>query len=328
MSRSQQAVESWLKGRVEKWRRLDKLLQHPRDKRIDSPQQAHELVDLARSAAFDLSLAREMLPNSHISQYLESLSVKAHDLIYRSPQSYWREIQQVFSDSAPRSFQRLKQTIFSICSLFIVAGILGWILIDTNPELASLFASDDMIRTVQQGELWTDGLLNIIPSSILSISIIANNVMVTFFAFALGAFYGLGTLYIITLNGLMLGGIFAFVARYNLAGRLFEFVIAHGVVELSVICLAGAAGARLGEALIRPGNRPRRIAFQKEVAQAGHLLVVGIPFLIGAGIIEGYISPNEQISFAAKAAVGLSYGVLFWMTISGMFSRSQTKATP
>ena len=127
----------------------------------------------------------------------------------------------------------------------------------TYPELASLFASEDMINDASRGELWTDNLLNVVPSSMLVISILSNNVAVSLFAMCLGVFYGLGTIYIISMNGLMLGGIFAMTAQYNLATRLFEFVVAHGIVELSVICVAGAIGVSLGTSIARPGNQTR-----------------------------------------------------------------------
>ena len=88
-----------------------------------------------------------------------------------------------------------------------------------------------MIDKVQGGVLWTDNLLNIMPSALLSVSIFTNNIVVTLTAVSLGVLYGLGTIYIMGLNGLMLGGIFAFTAQYGMAGRLFEFVTSHGFVD-------------------------------------------------------------------------------------------------
>ena len=94
-----------------------------------------------------------------------------------------------------------------------------------------------MINGVERGRLWTDGLLNVAPSSLLSVGILSNNIAVSLLAFCVGVLFGLGTFYIIAMNGLMLGGIFAFTHQHGLADELFRFVIAHGVVELSVICL-------------------------------------------------------------------------------------------
>src|SRR5262245_65263248 len=129
-----------------------------------------------------------------------------------------------------------------------------------------MFADPKLIATVERGELWTDGLLNVTPSAVLSVSILTNNIVVSFFAFCSGVIFGLGTFYLVGLNGLSLGAIFAFTGQHGLAGRLFDFVVAHGCVELSCICIAGAAGAYIGEALIRPGGLTRSEAFRIAVA--------------------------------------------------------------
>ena len=183
-------------------------------------------------------------------------------------------------------------------------------LISSFPELASLFASETMISQVQAGELWTDDILNIMPSSVVSWTIFTNNASVTLFAFALGTFFGLGTLYIIALNGLMLGGIFAFTNHYNMAGRLFEFVVAHGIVEISVKCPAGAAGTLLGEAIFRPGMQSRKAAFRHAAKQGTRLMFAFIPLLLICGLIEGYISPNANYSLPLRVFVGVSWALL------------------
>jgi uncharacterized membrane protein SpoIIM required for sporulation len=187
--------------------------------------------------------------------------------VFRRPSHLEAQLVELFRDEVPRVFRDLRPTILITVALFLGMGLLGWLLVSSNPELASLIASEEMIEQVQRGELWTDDILNIIPSSVLSFRLMANNIMVSLFAFALGALYGLGTIYIISLNGFMLGGIFAFTANYDLAGRLFSFVIAHGVVELSVICLAGAAGIQLGHALVHPGLKTRMAAFRARRAR-------------------------------------------------------------
>ncbi len=81
----------------------------------------------------------------------------------------------------------------------------GYALVHRYPELIALFASPELIATVERGQLWTEGLLNIVPSSILSVQILTNNIVVSLFAYCAGFLFGLGTLYILGLNGLMLG---------------------------------------------------------------------------------------------------------------------------
>ena len=323
--REEQTLVHWLRRRVPDWQRLGELLGRQRDGADESHADVVELVDRFRSLGRDLSLARALLPGSSLCRELENLFLQAHEAVFRRPSRLRAELVELFRDEVPRVFHDLRATIWITVALFLGTGVLGWLLVSFNPELASLFASEKMIEEVQQGKLWTDGILNIVPSSVVSVQIMANNIMVSLFAFVLWALYGLGTIYIIALNGFMLGGIFAFTAKYDLAGRLFNFVIAHGVVELSVICLAGAAGIQLGNALVHPGLKTRMAAFRDEVKRAGTLLPVVVVFLVGAGIIEGYISPDDGYPLVVRVVVGVSYGLLLWMVLSGRIWRRRAR---
>ena len=313
---------AWLQSRSGGWVALNKLLKQSRGKRDNDPGRVRTLLKEFRGLATDLSLSRQTLGPGGITRQLEALYSQTHELIYQKSHNLIQDLITVYRDEIPALvMKKMRLTILTTFSLFIGTGIAGWLLVQYNPELASLFASERMINQVQAGKLWTDDLLNLVPSSVLSIQIMTNNIIVSLGAFVLGAFYGIGTLYIISLNGLMLGSIFAFTAHHGLAERLFTFVFAHGVVELSIICLAGAAGVHLGEALIRPGNRSRGEAFHIAVSQAGKLLFVAVPFLIGAGFIEGYVSPNDLFTMQARMLIGIVYGILLWSVLSGSIWR-------
>lgn len=318
---SQQGLKSWLQTRSGHWHRLNELLSVQKDKRTQPLNEVLDIVQESRALARDVSLAREVLPNSQTTRSLEALFARSDDVIYRKPQAFWAELKKLLVVDVPQVMRDLKNVFFATTGLFILSALAGWLLVWHYPEMVSLFASTTMVDQVQSGKLWTDDLLNVMPSSMLSLSIMTNNIVVSIFAFVLGAFYGIGTLYIIGMNGFMLGSIFAFTAHHDMDGRLFNFVVAHGVVELTVICLAGAAGIRLGEAIIRPGDRSRRAAFQAAVQQAGKLLVVVALFLVGAGMIEGYVSPNDAYPLASRVVIGVSYGILLWTVLTGAIWR-------
>lgn len=324
--RSRHAIEGWLNARSSRWQALEKELEGQVDRRTGQVSELMDLVQGLRGTARDLSLAREVMPDNRITAYLEQLYVRIHEIVYRPARNPWQDLKKAWIEDAPRILREMRVSVLATTALFLAMLLIGWLLVAEHPELAALLASPETIDRTQQGELWTDDLLNIIPSSVLALAIIANNLTVTLFAFALGAFFGLGTLYIIALNGLMIGGIFAFTGHYGLDGRLFDFVVAHGVVELSVICLAGAAGVELGEALMRPGPRTRVAAFQSAVARAGTLLLVALPFLVGAGLIEGYVSPDPAFSRTERVLIGIGYGLVFWLTLSGLLFRGSRRS--
>lgn len=281
----------------------------------------HAYPEIAR----DVAIARRVAPNGPLTKFLEGAHRELHRSLFRSPERVRHTVRALFERGAAAAAYELRWHIVVVTALFFVAAAAGFGLVTSYPELASLFASEAMIEQVSQGRLWTDDLLNVFPSSLLAVQIFTNNIVVSLFAVCLGVLYGLGTIYIIGMNGMMLGSIFAFTAQYGMAGRLFEFVAAHGFVELSVIFIAGAAGALIGEALARPGQLTRGAAFQKAVARAARLMVVCLTFLVGAGIIEGYVSPDARFSLAARLAVGLGYFALFIAVLSGAVERRRLR---
>ncbi len=311
------SLQHWLEQRAPQWQTLARLIAVMKGKAAHKADSVRDVVGGYRRIARDLSMARRVVPNTRISRSLEVLYQDAHDVLHRPPGAFLPPIIQLYTQEVPAAMRQLAPYLLWVTVLFLLSGLAGWLLISTYPELAGLIASESMINTVQRGELWTDGLLNIAPSSILSLDIFANNITVSIVAFSVGVFYGLGTLYIIGLNGFMVGGIFAFTAKYDLAGRLFEFVVAHGITELSIICVAGALGMRLGEALVRPGEKTRSEAFSEAASQASKLFAVIGPFLFGCAIIEGYISPDPYYPLISRLIMGLSFFIIFVLALNG-----------
>jgi uncharacterized membrane protein SpoIIM required for sporulation len=318
---SGKAVQSWLQKRRQHWLALEQKLRDPRDKKSDEPLPALHLAEEFRGLLRDLSLARTVMPENRITLYLQTLATKTHEVIFRPPHNLVKRIKIIFRQEVPAIIAQTRSSILAATYLFITSVLLGWFIVNTHPEMAGIMVSEQMVNEVQSGKLWTDDLHNIVPSSLLSFNLITNNTSVTLFAFACGVFFGLGTLYIVVLNGMMLGVAFAFTRQYGLDGALFNFVVAHGLVELSVICLACALGFKIGESIIRPGARTRVQAFQLTVADAGKVLIVIIPFLAGAGFIEGFISPNPNIGLPVRMLVGFAYFALFWFVITGRIWR-------
>ena len=320
--------EKRLQQRAAHWQEVAALLPQLEDGKPISEEVLKETLQHYPELARDLAVARRHAPTSRVTRHLEALYAGLHRALFRAPAATYRDAQKLFGEEIPAVVHELRWQILSVSLGFVLTALAGWWLVSTYPELAALFASEAMIRTVQSGELWTDNLLNVMPSSVLSVQILTNNIMVALTAMSLGVLYGLGTIYIIGLNGLMLGGVFAFTAQHDMAQRLLEFVFAHGCVELSVIAVAGAVGFSIGEALARPGQLTRTQAFQRAVQRGSKLMLLCVIFLFGAGIIEGYISPDPRFDFTVRVAVGIAYWVVFVLALGGwrLFRRSPAEA--
>jgi uncharacterized membrane protein SpoIIM required for sporulation len=314
-------IAKWLEHRSVEWRATAQRLQGLEHRKSSPPAVVLDAIRAYPEIARDLAIARRAAPGAPLTKYLEGVYLQLHRSLFREPTAFARSVWLLFSRDAAAVARALRVHIAAVAALFVACVAAGAWLVSTYPELAGLFASEEMIEKVQRGELWTDDLLNVFPSSLLSLQIFTNNIVVSLFAVCLGVLYGLGTFYIIGLNGLMLGGVFAFTAQHGIANRLFGFVVAHGFVELSVVCIAGAVGASLGEALARPGSLTRGAAFQAAVRRGMRLMAVCVAFLVGAGLIEGFVSPDPRIPLGARVAIGLGYFVLFVLVLSGALGR-------
>jgi uncharacterized membrane protein SpoIIM required for sporulation len=163
---------------------------------------------------------------------------------------------------------------------------------------------------IEDQELWTD--IPVAERPFSSSFIMTNNIRVAFLAFAGGVTAGLLTIYILIYNGLMLGGITGLTAHYGVGFDLWTFVIGHGVIELSVIVIAGASGLMMGWAIIHPGLLRRRDALALAARKGVRLIIGSVPLLVIAGLIEGFISPNELIPWPVKWSVGLVSGIVLY----------------
>lgn len=311
------ALTAALLARSGLWREADARARRYERGHTEDASDALRLADDYRLLAHDLARARALIPGTRTREYLEDAYGHAHATLHHGAWRLGATLRKLFREQIPQSARWLRPYILWAAAIFVLSAGAGFALVHRFPELIALFASPDLIQSVEQGKLWTDGLLNVVPSSVLSVQILANNIAVTLVAFCAGILFGLGTIYIVGLNGLMLGAIFAFVGRHGLAGALFKFVVAHGCVELSVMCLSGAAGAALGEALIRPGPGGRIESFRDAALRSGPVLIACALLLVGAGLIEGFVSPDPRFPLILRVVLGVGYWLLMVAVLTG-----------
>ena len=316
-----EALKIALLGRADLWKTAAARIRRLTRRKTDDPADAAAMADDYRMLAHDVAKARRLLPDSRAREYLEVAYAQAHSTLYRPAWHPGYALLGLFQYELPAVLRWLRPHIIWATALFILTVIAGYLMVHTYPDLVALFASPELIATVERGQLWTEGLLNVVPSSVLSLQILTNNIVVSVFAFCAGLLFGLGTFYIVALNGLMLGAIFAFTGQHGLDGELLRFIVAHGCVELPCMVLSGAAGAGLGEALARPAAGSRGAALRDAARSGGLVLAACVLLLVGAGFIEGYVSPRDDISFWARLAIGLLYGLFMVALLRGWLFR-------
>ena len=321
-SARQRALTVSLLQRADLWRQAEARARRLARRRSDDAADATRLADDYRLLAHDLARVRTLMPDTRTREYLEAAYARAHATLHHGAWRIGSGLLGLFREEIPAVVRWLGPYILWSTVIFALAVSGGYALVQRYPELIALFASPDLIASVERGQLWTEGLLNIVPSSVLSVQILANNIVVSLFAYCAGFLFGLGTLYILGLNGLMLGAVFAFVSQHGLGQQLLSFIVAHGCVELSVMCLSGAAGAAVGEALIRPAQAGRIESFRVAALGSGKLLIACALLLVGAGLLEGYVSPDPRVPLWARTAIGAGYWLFMVALLSGwLFGR-------
>ena len=240
--------------------------------------------------------------------YLSRLMAGAHNLLYRSRALTFKDVWRTFAVDAPREIRRSVRPIALAALLLFGPAIIAYAAVVRDPPVARVFIpsgmldrAEDGVRRAREGRGYiTDPQLF---RPVMATSIIANNVQVTFSAFALGIGFGIGTVLVLVLNGVSLGGVFGLYASKGIGSLLVKFVAPHGVLELTAICIAGGAGLLLAAALLVPGSRPRGEALRENGRRAIRLIAASTVLLLIAGTLEGFVSPIETWPLSWKLAV-------------------------
>ena len=293
----------WLQKRQNHWNRLQHLLDQSQREGLKSltRPELQELGLLYRQAAADLSTLREDPSGKSYARILNLLLSRAHNTIYSGQKSSAKGIVHFYSHTYPQIFRRNLRLIITAFLLFVAGAMAGLLLSLARPEFMHLFLGPSMIETIEQHKMWTDSVVGISP--LASSFIMTNNISVTFATFAFGITGGLGTMYMMLFNGLMLGVVGTACWLGGMSLPLWSFVAPHGVLELPAIFIAGGAGLRIAQGLLFPGLLVRSDALVKSGGEAVRLLLGTVPMLIVAGCIEGFFSPSLVISWKMKFAV-------------------------
>ena len=268
-----------------------------------------ELEDLAlryRQVLHDHALAAARFPDTGVTRRLARLSVRGTHRLVRSGDrerpSLWRFVTATF----PRAFQRLLPSLGVAVALFVGSAFLGLFLAAVRPGLATAFLGPERVADLQQGKLWTEALTTTTPPAVSSSGIATNNLSVAITAWGGGAAAGALTLYVVLLNGFLFGALMGVTMHYSMADELLEFVTAHGILELSLILVAAAAGFELARAILGTGDRPRAEALAEAGRDSLWVLIGCLPWFVVLAVVETFVSPDPSISHASKLAVGLA----------------------
>ena len=123
-----------------------------------------------------------------------------------------------------------------------------------------------------------------------AIAIIFNNLKVGAILFIYGVFGGVGTLYALLQNSIMLGSFQYFFHEHGALKESAKGIWMHGVFEIFSMVVEAMAGLILGASLLFPKTYSRFNSFKLGFKDAFKIFLSTVPFTIMAGIIEGYFT--------------------------------------
>jgi len=282
---------TFLKKNAEKWKEVETFLASKEKVNPD------KLADLFIQLTDDLSYSRTFYPESKTTQYLNSITAKVHQSIYKSKKERKERFIRFWKYEAPLLFYKHRMKIIISFSIFFLSMLIGVVSSAGDSGFVRLIMGDSYINmtleNIDKGDPMA--VYKQMNGVDMFLGITFNNIRVSFFAFMMGLLVSFGTGWILMSNGIMLG---AFQYFFHIHGLLIQSVLViwiHGTLEISAIIIAGAAGITLGNSILFPGTYSRRQSFMIGAKEGLKMIVSLIPIFITAGFLESFVTRHTTM---------------------------------
>ena len=293
------------------WWRLQALTEKARHLRDVSPDELDEMVHLYQRVGANLAHARvEYVADAALVNRLTLLVADAHGVLYgQRDTEVRRNLAQFATVTFPAAIYALRRYIAIAAVLTFLPWAVFQIWLAVSPEAFDLTMPDAAAQQYIEQDF--EDYYSNQPSQDFATEVFLNNVRVGFLAFAAGILLCVVTAALLAWNGAnggMAGGLFTHVGQ---ADKFWGLILPHGMLELSAVVVAGAAGLRIGWALIDPGDRLRSNALTDEARRSGSVLVGLVVAFLLAATVEGFVTGKPWPTWL-RIGIGAFVFVLFW----------------
>jgi uncharacterized membrane protein SpoIIM required for sporulation len=287
------------------------------------PVDGERLAELYRRACEHLALARARAYPAYIQDRLDRLTAEAHQVIYQHRGLGASRITQFFAVDFPRAVRAHAVYVWIATAVFVLPTIIIGLLVYSRPELILSVVDASTASNYEQmysPEAQSIGRPRTADTDWAMFGFyIRNNVTVSFQCFAGGLFAGLGSLFYLAFNGALAGAVAGYLTERGMASTFFSFVVTHAAFELTAIVLSGAAGLRIGHAVLAP-KRQKRVQALVTAARESIVIVYGFAvMLLIAAAIEAFWSSARWLPHVVKytVAAGCWLGVISYFLFQG-----------
>jgi uncharacterized membrane protein SpoIIM required for sporulation len=304
----------------EEWQRFARLLDRLEARRRPGAAAglaATELPVLYRRLCHHLALVRERRYGVDLEQHLNRLALRGHRQLYRAEALSWRRIVEFLAGGFPAHVRAEGRLVLVAALLFLVPAAGTGVAVTVAPEIVYSVIDAETVQGFEEMYRPDGEVVRESDSDVMMFGFyVRNNVGIAFRTFAGGVLFGVGSVFFLVYNGLFLGAVAAYVEQAGLGGTFWPFVVGHAAFELPAIVLAGAAGLRVGLALISPGRRSRGRALLAASRQTLPLVYGIAALLLLAAFVEAFWSSTRSFPPQVRYAVG---GVL-WLAFFAYFA--------
>ncbi|WP_338575615.1 stage II sporulation protein M [Pseudomonas canadensis] len=269
-----------------------------------------------------LALAQERGYSSYLVDPLQQLALRGHQQLYRHRSQLTANVLGFVLADFPRLVREQWRFVL-IASLLFFGSLIGIaLLVYLFPDLIYSIVSPQQVAEMQgmydpdASRLGRTAERASSEDWMMFGYYVMHNIGIAFQTFAAGLLFGLGSVFFLIFNGLVIGAVSGHLTEIGSGQTFWSFVIGHGAFELTAIALAGAAGLQLGWALIAPGQLTRGESLRLAARKSVQMLCGVMIFLLIAAFIEAYWSSTTLIAPWIKYLVGAA----LWLLVAAYLS--------
>ncbi len=245
----------------------------------------------------DLAYASTYYPESKLTAYLNELAGMAHRKIYKTKKTSGSAIKRFYLHGFPLMFYSYRKYLLFSFLVFLLFAAIGWFSTMQNLDFARWIMGNAYV------DMTLENIKNGDPMAVykqaneidMFLGITINNIKVALYTFMMGILLGLGTLFYIMRNAIMLGTFQYFFLKQGVFWESVRTIWIHGTIEISVIIVAGAAGFIMASGILMPGTYTRLHAFSQKARVGLKVMISTIPFFIIAGFFEGFVTRHTEM---------------------------------
>lgn len=296
-------------------------------------EQVSRFAALYRAACADLALSESYQLPPNTIDYLHRLVARCHNQLYRSKRYQWDTwMDKVFVQTPAQIFQdtavQVAMGVFWV--LFFVSLVLSFER-SVWPDFANQVMGAEAVEQLDAnfedfgGRSWGE-------NNFMANYYIINNGSIGLFCFIMMLFVVPGFM-TLGFNAVYLGCAFGVMLRCDspvASENFFNFVTAHGPLELTAIALSAGAGLRIGVSWWVTGGNHRVDNLIKTARDTIPIAMCAVVLFVLAAFVEGFVSPHPETSipWIVKALVAaISSGMLMFYFVVLGFPRDIMEAS-